>query len=357
MSWFDSSNTQVLIFPVGRGNAAFVRTGFNQGYILDMGGGGDFCDPAAFIKEHCLSGITPFNEVHKITQAILSHPHNDHISQCAELDAGEPLSPGLLTCPNDKLDGEKVNWSRIENPDDNELLKTYQGLFEGTKRGAGLQSVTCNPGSDMPDLAYGIYYVRPPVCNALHEVDNEYGNATSLMFYLRHGDHSILFPGDMTPEGMSIVLKEEEGAEKRFTTFDSAASAGQENWNTETCDQPSLSSLLEDGLSLLIAPHHGLESCYSEELYEAIGGEKPELVIISERRKTHENDGSTDARYQSEDGASGLTVQIEGENEDRYSISTINGHFILIEMGNTGDPVIRMEKDLEKIVEILEGIE
>ena len=36
MAWQDSLATHLWIFSVGRGNAAFIRTGLNQGFILDM---------------------------------------------------------------------------------------------------------------------------------------------------------------------------------------------------------------------------------------------------------------------------------------------------------------------------------
>ena len=41
-------------------------------------------------------------------------------------------------------------------------------------------------------------------------------------------------------------------------------------------------------LTVLIAPHHGLESCYSPERFGAMKGGKPRLNILSERRKSHD---------------------------------------------------------------------
>ena len=100
MGWSSSLTTHVWIFSVGRGNAAFVRSGLNQGFIVDMGKRDDF-DPADFVKNKFVSKLDPYPEKDgkKIAQAVLSHPHSDHITQCTELESGK-LSPTLLTCPN-----------------------------------------------------------------------------------------------------------------------------------------------------------------------------------------------------------------------------------------------------------------
>ncbi len=214
MSWNNSLCTQIWIFSVGRGNAAFVRTGLNQGIIIDVGKNGDF-DPAAFIEKEFLPKLTkyPTNNGKAIAQAILSHPHSDHISQCEMLMEDKPLNSNLHTCPHDKdyaggiPSNEKLNWDRIVNPDGSEeLVETYRKIYE--KRTLPLQTIQYDSSITIPNLQYGIYYIRPPVCEELHESDdNQYGNATSIMFYFRHGNQTILFPGDMTPEGMAHILE------------------------------------------------------------------------------------------------------------------------------------------------------
>ena len=67
----DSLSTHIWIFSVGRGNAAFIRTGLNQGFILDMNSL-DF-DPAEFIKKNFVSKLDAYNSK-KIAQAVLRIP-------------------------------------------------------------------------------------------------------------------------------------------------------------------------------------------------------------------------------------------------------------------------------------------
>jgi hypothetical protein len=159
----------------------------------------------------------------------------------------------------------------------------------------------------------------------------------------------------MTPEGMTHLLPEKVGSEKRYTKFDREFSDEHPSWHEKTSDQPSLHSLLQThGLTVLVAPHHGLESCYSPELYDAIKGGKPQLVVISEKRHLRETDGSVDSRYQKQEGASGLKVVKEGKEETCLSVSTINGWHILIVFGGTGRPKIYAEKDPVRLLTKLE---
>jgi hypothetical protein len=358
MSWNYKNSTQIWIFSVGRGNAAFLRTGLNQGFILDMNSN-DF-DPAVFIEKNFLSNLDAYKgddgKENKIAQAVLSHPHGDHIAQCERLATGRKLYPTLLTCPHAKNlkdgseSGERLNWGRVCNlPKDNAAIEAYKGLY--APRSLPLQTIKFNARRTVPNLEYGLFYIKPPVCEKLHPSDdNAYANSTSIMFYLRHGSQTILFPGDMTPEGMEHILEERDGTEKRYTVFDTVTFAKRPTWHSHTSDQPSLKQLLRArGLSILVAPHHGLESCYSQHLGNAIRGGKPQLVVISERRKSGDNSGAIHQSYQCKDGSSGLTIQCEGRPEFRNSLTTIHGHHILIEFEGSGTPKVYAEKDPMKL--------
>jgi len=354
MGWETSLSSFIWVFPVGRGNCAFLRTALNHGFILDMGGG-DLVDPVDFIRKKFLGKLSKYPEAdgHSIAQAVLSHPHSDHIRQCESLESGD-LYPTLLTCPNDKVETERLDWDRIKNPDgDADLTETYKKLY--ADRQPPLQTIHHKAASSLPNLEYGIYYISPPQCDVLHEAEssaNEYGNCTSIMFYFRQGKHTILFPGDMTPEGMEHVLEERSGAQKRFTRFSTTNVSEEASWHESTGLQPSLKSQLQHfGLTILVAPHHGLKSCYSEHLYKAIKGEKPSLVVLSERRKKHENDGDTHPCYQSEKGAVGMDVSIDAKKEKgRRSVSTKDGHHILIVFSETGPPKVYADQDPEQLI-------
>lgn len=355
MSWESSLDTHVWIFNVGRGVAVFVRTGMNHGFLIDTGSSEDF-SPSEFIKEYLAPFLDKY-EGHCLAQAVHSHPHSDHIAECAKLSE-RGYTAGLITCPHDKKgteNDERLNWKRIVNPEGtDQLIADYKSLY--ADRNPPLQTIKhTDKGAVPPNLEYGIYYVRPPKCEELHESDdNAYGNATSIMFYLRYGMNSILLPGDCTPEAMQHVLEEEEGSEKRYTVFSRAITNQHPEWHCKTLDQPPLKSLLGGrGLSILLAPHHGLESGYSPELYEAIKGGKPQLVVISEKEHTSDTDGQIHEIYESEDGAFGLRVEVEGISETHRCLKTFDGYHVLIVFSGAALPKIYAEDTAEKLLEKL----
>jgi hypothetical protein len=347
MTWNESRDTFVWIFNVGRGSAAFIRTSLNQGIIVDISCSSEF-SPSDFILDN-LHELLDLYEGNKIAQAILTHPHHDHIIDCDLLNEKGKLYPTLITCPNDKDPQDAVKWDRIKNRDGNKSLMKYKKLYDSRK--LPLQTIKhTSMFTTTLDLEYGIYYIRPVICNELHKDDNEYGNSLSIVTYFRYGCNSILLPGDITPLAMQKILTESVGVEKRFTVFSKTTQADHPRWTTETFDQPSLKSRLgRYGLSVLVAPHHGLKSCYSPELFAAIRGDKPDLVAISEMYGVGEDQGKIDSRYQSTNGSSGLMVKVGGRDEFRNSVTTKLNH-ILIRFSGNGKPKIYCEAQIDDLM-------
>jgi len=355
-NWSQSLKTFIIIFNVERGLSIFIRTPLNQGIIYDFGSSNNFI-PTDFIVKRILPFLHKYRR-HKIGQSIISHPHADHINNIACLTTPSkeesPLKPFLLTCPNDKTKSECINWNRIKNPEGSEkLIAIYKNLYE--ERNPPLQTIRYESSIMVPNVEYGIFYIRPPIVNNLLDDDQRYANGISLVVFYRHGYHTILIPGDIDPEIMKLILNENEGLEKRYTIFDRNQADVHPNWHIKTEDQPSLKSLLNNhGLSVLVAPHHGLESGFSDDLYNSIKSNKPGIVAISEKKHLTEKDGKINSRYQSEDGAKGQHVYIEGKKEFRYSISTRQGHHILITFSGTGGlPEIYLEKDINSLIDYI----
>lgn len=349
MSWNNSNDMYIWIFNVGRGSAAFVRTPLNQGILIDVSCS-EYFSTSDFILNNLHSKLNEYDK-RKIAQAILTHPHHDHISDCGPLSSNPKLYPALITCPNDKDSNDAVRWNRIKNRDGNKSLEKYKALYES--RCLPLQTIKhSSSNTTVLDLEYGIYYLKPSVCHELHTGDNEYGNSLSIVSYFRYGNQSILFPGDITPEAMKKILDESYGVEKRFTVFSRSAQNDHPRWITETADQPSLKYRLKTyGLTALVASHHGLESCYSPELYAAIKDGKPDLVAISEMYGAGENQGKIDARYQSQTGSKGCNVILGGNTTFRYSITTKSNH-LLLRLNGAGQPKVYGETRIEDLMKI-----
>jgi len=349
MAWNDSNNfdSYIWLFNVGRGLSVFIKTPNNHGIIYDLGSSEDF-SPIEFIKRNLINKLTQYNN-HKIAQVVISHPHLDHITEIEKVD---DFTYNLLTCPHDKfdrnLDDERFNFSAIE---ESSKIEKYKSLYTTPNRNLPLQTIQYTSQQTTPIQGeYGIYYIRPPFVANIHSNNtHNYSNGCSLLLYYKYGKNSILFPGDITPECMKHLLFEDEGVEKRYTIF--SYEYKFKDWHSRTSDQPTLKSILgKHGLSVLVASHHGLESGYSEELYSSMKDGKPNLVVISEKRHIGENEGSVDTRYQSNQGSSGMYVDIKGTREFSNSISTRNSHHILIKLGASGTLQVFCDDDPENLL-------
>ena len=335
--------------------AIFIRTPFNHGIIYDMGCSDEF-SPAEFLHEQILPHLECYCGS-KVAQVILSHPHADHIQEIDRIKADSPLYPSLLTCPHDKPGNpdEAIDWDRMQlsNATDG-LLGNYRDLY--AKRRLPLQTIRYEGSARVPNVAYGVYYVRPPkVAELFPNDDHAYGNGVSLALYYRHGSNSILIPGDINPESLSHLLAERAGAEKRFTAFDRDYVKSNPTHHSASSGPGLREVLQEHGLSVLVAPHHGLKSCYCGDIYNYIKGGKPGLVAISEKRHMGENDGEVDKRYQNEGGSHGNRVQIDGGKlEKKYSVSTRNGHHILVKFSGTSPPEVILEETAECLLQHLD---
>lgn len=352
-TWRSSQKTHILIFSINRGLSVFIRTPMNQGLLYDLGASED-SSPTDFLEKKVLPHITEYKKS-KLSQIVISHPHSDHISEINSIAAakkGSCFYPSLHTCPHDKDGNEKLNFGRITNPKSSEgLVADYRSIY--SDRNLPLQTITYDADRSVPNVSYGLYYVRPPEVERLFpKNDQEYSNGVSIVLYYRHGRHTVLIPGDINPDVMKHLLDEKPGSEKRFSELDRNLVAKNPDWPLKNGAQPSLKELMNGGLSILVAPHYGLESGFSQELYDSIGGGKPQLVAISEKRHGNDNDGTVDTRYSTEKGASGLDVWVDGAKEFRRKVSTQNGHHILIEFQGTGGlPAVYLEKNPEKLLD------
>lgn len=359
MKWYETAFTYAWIFNTGRGLSVCIRLATGVGIIYDLGCSDEF-SPTGFIAEHIAPYLKKYHDC-SIAQCLMSHPHADHIQEVEAIiwrnDKKPALYPYLVTCPNDKAKGEEVDFSRIITKDNEELIGKYRETYKD--RNPPLQTIQASSNDKdpkVPNLEYGLYYMVPPRVGAVHKNDNHlYGNGLSLVLYLFHGKQSLLIPGDITPPVMKEVLAGGEGIEKRYTYFSSNAPNGvPDDFHSKISSQPTLKKLLGNrGLSVLVAPHHGLESCYSPELFGAIKDSKPQINVICEKRHLSSSDGKVDSRYQCSEGAKGLRVDIDGEEEICYSVSTRNGHHILIIFQDgKATPRIFLRKDPEDLLKI-----
>ena len=311
-----NDDLEVYMFNVGRGLAMLIKTPHNHVIIYDLGSSEEL-SPVADIYHKAGFFSQMEGSERKIAQCIISHPHLDHISDLTDENAKfVNTNSDYVTCQNDKdgnLYGHKIDFSRINNQNAEMQVKNYKGLY--AKRELPLRSFDPNVEGN---FQLGVYYLKnSKVSELFPNDDQEYSNSLSIVLYLSYDGDSILIPGDITPKAFDLILKGE--CEKRFTDCSAQMSDGLKNrWRTLTCSQPNLGDLLkEKGLTVLVAPHHGLKSGYPECLFDLLRGNKPKIILISEMSQS-ENSGSVDKRYQDGTCSKGVTI----DSKTRYSLTT-----------------------------------
>lgn len=323
-----NDNTEIIIFNVERGLSINIKTPQNYTILYDLGSTSGFSPITLYKDQGILDNLSYYSEKSetskRIAQCLISHPHLDHMSDLGE-DNTKYINENsfYITCQNDKSDNEKgqaINFDRINNPDndeDKDIIENYKSLYKN--RNLPLSTLINYNDDEIIDLKIGYYYITSTKADALFSDDDQkYTNSLSLILYLYYYGHSILIPGDITPEAFEDIYNGK--CEKRFTDYSIKQGIDKRvNWAQNTSDQPILKNLLKKKLTILIAPHHGLESGYPEFLFKDLGDNKPELIIISDKQHNTENSGSTHKNYQNGVASSGLIHN----GEKRYSLSTV----------------------------------
>lgn len=328
-----SNNVVIWILNVERGLSLIIKTPQNYLILYDLGSTSDFSPIEYIIDNKMLDKFAAYSEPEaeskKIAQCIISHPHIDHISDLNNVNKGFVNDNSFyITCQNDKDEGigendnsrgHKIDFTRINNPDPKAIqIDNYKALYKDRK--LPLSTLVHYDEHFLNNLRIGYYYLTHKQCAELFPQDNQkYSNSLSIVLYLSFGSYSIIIPGDITPEALKQII--DGKCEKRFTDYSKFQGIPTKTkWSKRTSSQPIIKDLIKQGLTVLVAPHHGLESGYPDYLFEAMGNNKPELIILSDKSHDSDNSGSTHANYQNGVASSG--IQYNGNK--RYSMSTIN---------------------------------
>ena len=320
-----NDNLEVIMFNVGRGLSMLIKTPHNHVIIYDLGSSEELSPVADIYRKPGFLSQMAGSE-RKIAQCIISHPHLDHISDLTDENRDFlNKQSALVSCQNDKdkvagqAEGHKIDFSRIKNPGGDRKVDNYRSLYKERS----LPLVTFNPDVDGVDFQVGYYYLtHEQAAKLFPKDDQEYANSLSIVLYMSYCGLTMLIPGDVIPDAFELIL--DGKCEKRFTDYKrKMAEEKRRLWAEMTSDQPNLGTLLKKkGLTVLVAPHHGLESGYPKCLFDLLEDKKPEIILIAEKSQSG-NSGSVDKRYQ--DGTCSKGVDFDGDT--RYSLTTRNdGH-------------------------------
>jgi beta-lactamase superfamily II metal-dependent hydrolase len=269
---------RIIIFNVEHGFCAFIRTPNDYTLLIDCGATETF-SPIKYILENELSGVTKYNGKW-LTKFVLSHPHDDHLSDIDRLIKDFP--PGIML-------RQKYDWEKVKTGDKEEYknLDTYSDWQETYN-----QPVPTPPEWGM---ILKHIYLTPEDAKKIDE--NKYINNSSIPVFIEYKGSKITFPGDLEEKGWLELLRHD-----------------------------GFKTLLK-GTSFFVTSHHGHSSGYCKEIYDCMG--KPHFNIVS----AHAGDESVDPAYSKAENAIG----VQYNNQTRYMFSTRKDGTIILEVDENGN--------------------
>jgi hypothetical protein len=114
-------------------------------------------------------------------------------------------------------------------------------------------------------------------------------------------------------------------------------------------ENSSLRSRLQEGVDILIAPHHGLRSSFSTYMFNRIKNNKTRcLNIVSEKPTSSDSNRQVDSRYSTNDYCEGKN-NLSSDHLPVYQRKTSNGH-IFIDYSIGGKPSFEIIGDNDTLI-------
>lgn len=315
---------KLVIFNVGGALSCYGEFN-NKKVVIDLGCSSDFSPVNDFLiplsqrKEFIIGDIfSKFRGKKMIDQVFLSHLDRDHISDYKNFR--ENFFGHFLTCPNDNdKQHEKFRINRNALGVESEFRSCV--LDDMSERTTSVPfNMVMSPDNPLVSIIdeISLFYITPQECESEDILKLSYANNISLVLFLRVGAKTVLIPGDLLKDGMRYLIDNDS----------------------------QFKNLLEiEGVDYLLAPHHGLQTSFSEYLFQTIKGNKTRLNIISEKVRTLDSDESrtdVDNRYYSSE------YSTANNTLNKYGVKTSMGH-IVIDF-ETPDPEIKKYTDISDVI-------
>lgn len=284
-------NLRVIVFDVEHGFCAFVKSPTGHTLLIDCGKGEKF-SPIKYVIENELSG-TVQHDGYKLTQFIVTHPHDDHIEDIDRLM--KDFKPAIIHRQKD-YDWDEVKKGETEGYENLDKYSEWQATYN--------QPIKNQPDWGM-ELNIGPYLSS----NDAKKLSGSFVNNSSIPVFISYRGYKFVFPGDLEKAGWLELL-------------------GKDDFKTRL-----------KGTNFFVAAHHGHSSGYTKEIYETMG--KPYFNIVS----IHHGDESIEKAYSSSDNAIG----VGDDGSKRYMFTTRADGSIIIDVpaeGNATYNLIKLDDNL-----------
>ena len=266
---------KLKFLDIGLGTSTFIKTDNNLNIIFDCGQNNE-------------TGKNAFDELNgeSLNYLILTHPHKDHIEALISKNYAKPEQITKNNSIPKNLIEKQI--SNANNDYDEKIFRKYKELNDTYCHDVDQSISYLNP--DNNGNVEMIFFIPP---NIVSDELNDY----SIAAYLSYEGYKILLMGDNTLDNIDKLLEDQEFKAKI------------------------------KNVDVLLAPHHGRESCYSQELMEHVN---PKITIISD--KPEDDNESASNKYSA--NSRGMTIDINGKSKFRSCITTRNDGDITVTIDN-----------------------
>ena len=224
---------EIRLWDVGQGIAIWINTPNGQNHWIDAGKNDEF-DPATHVRNKY--GIETLDLL------VISHPDTDHYNGLHNLRTSFPMIDALLR------NKQFISNRYCDLFPNGDLIKCKQALRDMHCRynnNVPYDKSPCNPANNG-----GLDML---LVNAPYTSDISVNNSSIVTFY-KYNHFVFIAPGDIESDGWN-ALYEQHGTQ--------------------------IDNFLKDAYrKVLVAPHHGRESGYTQEMIDVI---KPSLILISDQ--------------------------------------------------------------------------
>lgn len=223
---------------------------------------------------------------------IITHPHKDHIESLTSPYYQKPRRLTRNKSIPEPLIEEQI--SKAKTDYDKEIFKKYKMLNRDFKYSVEDADSYTNPNNN----GNVIIHHYTPSLTSINDL-----NYYSLATFLSYDGYKILLMGDNTLSNINELLSDED-------------------FKSRTKD-----------IDVLLAPHHGRASCYSQKLLEHL---KPKITIISDKPEDNEESAREGYTYYSK----GMYILEKGELKFRKCLTTRNDGDIIVLIKNNDISII-----------------
>jgi beta-lactamase superfamily II metal-dependent hydrolase len=293
---------RIILFDVQHGFCAFAKSPTGCTLLIDCGKGHGF-SPVEYLLENEL-GDAAVHSGYRLTQLVVSHPHEDHIDDIGAVIS--KLPPCILL-------RQKYLWEAIKQAGNG------NGAYESLDLYSTWQQSYSAPA---PQINWGMkidsFRLTPAEALQLGVTNyvNNSGIVIVLTFYGANFNRKIVFGADVEQAGWVELLK-----------------------------KPGFKEAVKDP-DFYVASHHGHGSGFSTELFNVMGT-PPYLNLVS----VTDCDEHVDSRYSDSDHARG--VMFGGQN--RYMLTTRADGSIFIDIDDAGNCTISLKSLMPNLVKMAFG--